>query len=1018
MMRYLDPEEARAIIDPALKVMIDAVHHYGGYVVQSTGDGIFALFGAPTAHEDHPQRALHAAIAMREDLHSHGEIRQIQGRPEVEARIGINTGEVVMRTVLTGGHTEYTPVGHAVNLAARMQTIAPPGGIVVSEDTGRLVEGYFELGTAEPVVVKGISESINVYAVRGLGPLRTHFELAAQRGLTPFVGREYELLQMKRVLELVGESHGQLIALVADAGTGKSRLFHEFKAALPFEYKLFEAHAVSHGKASAWMPVLELLHRYFDLQASDNPAERRGKVRIKLTELDPALNDALPYLFGLLGISESPDPIIQLDSQIKRRRMLEAIKRILIRESLNQPLLVVFEDLHWVDAESQALLNLLADSIANSRVLLLFNFRPEYRHEWGNKSIYSQLHLEPLDQSNADAMLSALLGEGSNLAPLKRLVIQRTGGNPFFIEEMVQALFDDGTLSRNGAVKVERPLAQLRLPPTVQGVLGERIDRLPTDEKDLLQTLAVLGRESVLSLIRQIVPAAEHLLEQRLAALQAADFIYERATPADAEYVFKHALTQQAAYELLLIERRKRLHVRAGAAMELLYSGHLEDHFGQLAYHFSRTENSVKALEYQSKAGDQAQKRYAYATAVVHFSDALELIGQIPWTNSRDKQELTLRLSLGMNLIAITSIGSPVAHENFARARELCRNQNESMEILPALWGLCWFYIGRGELDTARELGKEMLELVANSIERLPWLLANTAMGPALVWSGEFTSARIRLEHGYFLYEQHTPPAQAITDFGVVCLSYLAFTLWSLGFPDQALSRVRESLTLARRLGHVHSIGHALTSVALLHWFRRDTPELMEYAETAIAFATEHELAFWAPMAGILRGCALSEQGGREQAVLEIERELAAYQATGSELSLPMFLGGLVQSYKTAGRIDKALRVLRTAFTVIDKGRLYEAELFRHRAELLLMQTPSGIEEASLSFHAAIEIARHQNAKSWELRATMSLARLLDKQGRRAEAHAMLAAIYNWFTEGFGTADLKDAKSLLDALGL
>jgi predicted ATPase len=338
------------------------------------------------------------------------------------------------------------------------------------------------------------------------------------------------------------------------------------------------------------------------------------------------------------------------------------------------------------------------------------------------------------------------------------------------------------------------------------------------------------------------------------------------------------------------------------------------------------------------------------------------------------------------------------------------------MEILPALWGLCWFYIGRGELDTARELGKEMLRLVANSIERLPWLLTDTALGPALVWSGDFASARIRLEHGYALYEQHNPPAQAITDFGVVCLSYLAFTLWSLGFPNQALARVRESLALARRLGHVHSIGHALTSVALLHWFRRDIPELREYAEAAIAFATEHELAFWAPMAEILKGCAMSDQGDKEQAVLEIERGLAAYQKTGSELSLPMFLGGLIQSYKTAGRIDEALRVLHTVLTTIDKGRLYEAELLRHRAELLLMQTPSSIEEASFSFYAAIEIARHQNAKSWELRAATSFARLLATQGHCEEAHTMLAEIFGWFTEGFDTPDLIDAKLLLDQL--
>src|SRR5216683_702853 len=394
LMRHLDPEEARAIIDPALRIMVDAVRRYDGYVVQSTGDGIFAVFGAPAAYEDHPQRTLYAALRMQGALREHAERLAAQGKPAPQARVGINTGEVVMRMVETGGRVEYTPVGHVANLAARMQSVAPAGGIVISEETRRLSEGYFELRGLGPTEVKGISEPINVYEVVGAGPLRGHFELATRRGLTKFVGREREVAEMKRALELARGGHGQVVAAVAEAGTGKSRLVYEFKAMLPGDCKVLEACSVSHGKASAYLPVLELLYRYFGIEGTDDPGRRREKATGRIAALDPALEETLPLLYTLMGLHEGPDPHAQMDPQIKRRRTLDAIKRIILRESLNQPTVVIFEDLHWIDGETQALLDVLADGIANSRILLLVNYRPEYRHEWTNKSYYAQLRLD------------------------------------------------------------------------------------------------------------------------------------------------------------------------------------------------------------------------------------------------------------------------------------------------------------------------------------------------------------------------------------------------------------------------------------------------------------------------------------------------------------------------------------------------------------------------------------------------------------------------------------------------
>jgi predicted ATPase len=635
---------------------------------------------------------------------------------------------MVLRMVHTGGHTEYTPVGHAANLAARMQTVAPTGGIVISEDTRRLVEGYFELRDLGPTDVKGIEEPINVFEVIGVGPLHGHFDLAVRRGLTKFVGRESELKQMARALELARGGHGQIVAVVAEAGTGKSRLFYEFKATLPAECKVLEAYSVSHGKASAWLPVLELLYDYFGVQQADDPATRREKIRAALAALDSALSDTHAYLFALLVIQENPDPLAQMDPQVKRRRTLDAIKRIVLRESLKQPIVVIFEDLHWIDGETQGLLDLLADGIANSRTLLLVNYRPEYRHEWGNKSYYTQLRLDPLGRESAAEMLSTLLGDGVELNPLKRLIVERTEGNPFFIEEMVQALFDEGALVRNGSVKVARSLSQLRLPPTVQGILASRIDRLSREHKELIQTLAVMGRESPLAVIRQVASPADGEVEPLLSALQAGEFIYEQPAASEVEYVFKHALTQEVAYNSLLIERRKLLHERAGAAIEALYAGRIDDHLSALARHYRRSANTAKALEYLQRAGGQAIQRYSHVEAIELFTTALELLRILPETPERLGRELALRLGLGAALIAIKGWAAPEVGEAFARGRELCRQIGETPHLFQALAGLFGYYATRGEVEPTLELAKQLLSIAERAEDvasyrrhTLPW---------------------------------------------------------------------------------------------------------------------------------------------------------------------------------------------------------------------------------------------------------------------------------------------------------
>jgi class 3 adenylate cyclase len=733
LMEGLDPEEARAIIDPALKLMIDAVHRYDGYVVQSTGDGIFALFGAPVAHEDHPQRALYAALRMQEELKRYSAKVVADGSSPIQGRVGINTGEVVVRSIQTGaGQVEYTPIGHTTNLASRMQTAAPVGSIAVSENTRRLCEGYFVLKPLGATRVKGVSEPVNVYEVTGLGPLRTRLQRSAGRGLTKFVGREREMEALKHAAEQARSGHGQIVAAMAEAGTGKSRLYFEFKAISQSGSMVLETFSVSHGKASAYLPVLDLLHGYFKIAGEDDERSRREKVNGKVLTLDRALEDTVPYLFSLLGIVEGEDPLAQMDGQLKKRRTLEAIKRILLRESLNQPLMVIFEDLHWIDEATQEFLNLLADSIGTAKILLLVNYRPEYSHQWNSKTYYTQLRLDPLGRESAQEMLNALLsiplarsvtgegkrgdepraGEGADLIPLKRLIIEKTEGNPFFMEETVQVLYDEGALVRDGSVvKLTRSLNTLKIPPTVQGILAARIDRLPIDAKELLQTLAVIGREFPLSLIGAVVTKTDDELNRLLNDLQLGEFIYEQPAVGDAEYVFKHALTQEVAYNSVLMDRRQQLHERTAAALETLYTSSVEEHLAALSHHYSRGNNAAKAIQYLTLAGEQARERSAFAEAQVQLQQGLEWIKKLSESPERDARELELAIPLAQVLLVTRGFTAPETRAAAERARDLAEKSGNLTQLIAQVFGIWRGVFFTGDYTTGSLLADRILYL-------------------------------------------------------------------------------------------------------------------------------------------------------------------------------------------------------------------------------------------------------------------------------------------------------------------
>ncbi len=1016
----LDPEEARAIVDPALRLMIDAVRRYDGYIVQSTGDGIFALFGAPVAHEDHPQRALYAALRMQEEIRRYAERLRADGRAPIQIRVGVNTGEVVVRTIATGdGHVEYTPIGHTTNLASRMQTLADPGATVISESTRKLVEGYLALKPLGPARIKGITEPVNVYEVTGLGPLRTRLQRSAGRGLTKFVGREREIETLKHAAGLAREGRGQIAAAVAEAGTGKSRLFFEFKAITQSGWMVLEAFSVSHGKASAYLPVIDLMHSYFGIDSADDARRRRERVAGKIVILDRSLEDTLPYLYSLLAIAEADDPLSDMDAQVRRRRTLDAIKRILLRESLNQPLMVVFEDLHWIDSETQAFLNLLADSIGTAKILLLVDYRPEYSHQWNSKTYYTQLRLDPLGRESAKEMLSSLIGDGEDLVPLKRLVIERTEGNPFFMEEIVQALFEEGALARNGPVKLARSLREIRVPTTVQAVLASRIDRLPPDEKELLQTLAVIGREFSVALARQVAGRPAEELDRMMEHLQFAEFIYEQPGVGEIEYIFKHALTQEVAYNSVLIERRKLLHERIAITIEELFAAQIEDHLGELARHYARSANARKSVDYALLAGRQAAQRSAYAEAIAYLNAGLESLSTLPGGLDRDRLELDLQIASGGVLGAAKGYASGDVERAYLRARKLCARAGTSEQLFRVLDGLRWFYSWKGDLESGLKLDEEMLELAVRRQDPVSEAIALVDRGIDRYVVGEFASARDDLERVLILPDAplRSLDAPYSSSPSVIALSFLSWIRWTLGYPCEALKTSEMALSAARQQSRPLPLVVALYFAGELHWFLRDPHSARHYAEEALSLSGRQGYGLELARSTILRGWALVAQGNPEAGLAETFAGLAAYDATGASMFESAAMAA--DACLIAGRTNQGLEIVARAFKLgWGSGDHFFAEPLHRRlkGELLLRRDPSAAPEAERCFREAIAVASRQKAKSWELGATISLARLLRGTNRRDEARTMLAEIYNWFTEGFDTADLKEAKVLLEEL--
>ncbi|MGT2453966.1 adenylate/guanylate cyclase domain-containing protein [Cupriavidus basilensis] len=1025
----LDPEDARSLIDPIVGWMMEAVHYYEGYVAKSLGDGILALFGAPIAHEDHALRALFAALRMQEAMRRHSDQLRNERGTVPAIRVGVHTGEVVVRCIRKDDlRTDYDPVGHTIHIAARMEGAATPATIFVSEATQKLTDGYIQYRSLGLRQIKGVREPLLLFQVLGLGTMRTRLQVGMHRGLARYVGRDTELNRLAKALELAKAGHGQIIAVVGEAGVGKSRLFYEFKARYQTGCTVLETVSVSHGRAFPCLPLIDILKGYFQISAQDDENLFREKVRDKLLTLDPALETQLPYLLHLFGISGFDSTVSAVDPIVRRQRTFEAVIRLLLRESCKQPLIVLFEDLQWLDGETEAFLNVLIRYVREANILLLVNFRQEYAHNWAGESGNRQLHLEPLEPAAAQDLLSSLVGDHPSLASMKLRILAKTGGNPFFMEEVVKTLAEETVLlGQREHYRVEQTPMEIHIPTTVQGVLAARIDRLSFAQKDLLQTLAIIGKEFPLSLIEHVSGLPGMTLRSLLGDLVAAGFIYERPAYPEVEYLFKHAITQEVASSSLLVSQRTALHRRTAEAIELLFPERLEDYCGELSYHFSKSGNSWKAIEYLYLAGQQALQRCAHCDAIRHLGSALELVKSLPDSPELAREELKILLILGPAWVAARGHGSKEVEETYRRALNLCERSTKNPQLFSAQYGLWSFYYLRGKMGTARVLADRLLAFAMETKEQEELAEAHRVAASTLFRRGEIKGARDHANKSLALRQRVQRPCTKLLRYAqnpdVHLRSTLSRILWYLGLPDQACASSDDAMALARHVADPFALALSLIFAAELHRWRREVALSLDYADAAIALSRELGYPLYVAWGTILRGSALSDRGKHEAGIDEIKEGLCAYEATGAILGKPSLLGLLAGALENAGQADTGLRVLNVAIALANTtGERFDVPmLLKLKGELIQKSyAMSGASERDKEveecFLKARSIAHRQGAMSVELRIVTSLARLWQRQGKTVAGRLMLSKVHGSMTEGFTTGDWLEANALLKGL--
>jgi class 3 adenylate cyclase/tetratricopeptide (TPR) repeat protein len=988
-----DPEEARQLLDPVLERMMEAVHHYEGTVNQVLGDGIMALFGAPIAYEDHAVRACYAALRMQESVTRYGDAMQRSHGVPVQIRIGLNSGEVVVRAIGNDLHMDYTAVGQTTHLAARMEQMAKPGSVLITAETLRLAEGCIQVKPLGPVPVKGLVAPVEVCELVGATPAQTRLQAFAARSLTRFVGRQHELEALCQALEWAGAGHGQVVAIIGEPGVGKTRLVYEFtRSHRTHGWLVLASSSVSYGRATTYLPVRDLLKVYFGIEAHDDERKIREKTTGKLLTLDAALESTLPAFLALLDVSVEDRVWQALDPPQRRQRMFDAVKRLLLWESQVQPLLLVVENLHWIDAETQAVLDSLVENLPTTRMLLLVNYRPEYQHGWGSKAYYTQLRLDPLPPASAEDLLQALLGDDPSLAPLTRLLIARTEGNPFFLEESVRALVETGVLvGQPGAYRLVQAMPTIQVPATIQAVLAARIDRLPPEDKRLLQTAAVIGTEVPFALLQAIAEVPEEVLQRGLAHLQAAEFLYETRLFPERAFTFKHALTHEVAYGGLLHERRRALHARIVEALEGLAGDRVAEQVERLAHHAVLGERWNKALTYCQQAGSKALHRSAPQEARACFEQALSALQHVPATRDTLDHAITLRIRLRHALFHLGEFRRLLAH--LRDAERLAETLDDPRRLGEICTYLVNIHTVLGEPQQAVAASQRALTIATHLRDRALESATSVYLGEAYVALGDYRRAINCAMQNVTSLQTDLGRPRVDMMLSLFSRSWLMWSYAQLGEFTTGFTLGEEAFRLAAVLDLPHCFFQAHYFTAWLYLCRGEVNRALPLLERNFALCQDAGISSTFPWTASALGYAYALGGRVAEALPLLEQSVQQGASMSFMFKQAMRVAWLSEALLRAGRTEEAIQHAIHAFELsrTHQEHGHEAWILRLMGDIAAQRQPPEVEEAAVHYRQALALAADLGMRPLQAHCHHGLGILYAHIGRREQARPELS---------------------------
>lgn len=999
-----DPEQTQTLIGPVIEAMMEAVHRYEGTVNQVLGDGIMALFGAPLASEDHAVHACYAALRMQENVKKYAEQVQQRHRIPLTIRVGLNSGEILVRIIGNDLRLEYTAVGQTVNLASRMEQMATPSSVRATAKTVQLAEGYIDVKLLGPWPVKGLAEPVTVYEVVGAGAARTRLQAAARRGLTSFVDREVESEQLRSAQQLAQTGQAQVAAIVAEPGVGKSRLLHEFlHSSSTKDWLILQSAPPSYCRAISYLPVIELLKQYFMINPHDTTHAIREKASGKMLALDPSLQDAVPPILDLLDSLDSDHPFRSLDPSEHRRKTYQAVIQLLLSESCSRPVLAVFEDLHWYDTLTLGLLDELVVSARNARLLIIVTYRPEHGDHWINRPNYRQLRVYPLMSQNLAEFLDVLLGCDSSLLGLKSFLAERANGNPFFVEEIVRTLVDAGVIEgERGDFHLARPISSIDVPPSVQALLAARIDRLPAAEKQLLQEAAVIGQDVPSNLLHEISGLSEEALRHLLDKLQAAEFIYTTQLFPDLRYTFKHSLICDVAYSGVLRETRREIHARVVGAIERIYADRLAEQVERLAYHSVRGELREKAVRYSWQAGAKAAARGALQEARTSFEQALDILKSLP--ESRETMEEAFEVRLELRTVLRQLGEADLMLEHLREAEVLAERLNDDVRRCRAFSFLTLVLSNLGHVDEAAAIGTRSVEIARRVKDPRLSIITGSTLAEPYYLRGEYERAAEIA--GMTLAA--LPSQWSYEHFGIAVLpsvfarGWLVMSLAALGRFPEAIEHAAEMINLAATTKHVHTIGWAHLSASRLRLVKGDWAAARDLLEKWINMPGTRDVTTLLPWAVTSLAWALAQIGETSQALVrarEGEEHLRRQAAKGIFIHRDWGYYAIARAYLLLGHLDEARRLADSSIESSQHQPGCAAYAQCLLGDLALQPDHFDPEDAAAHYRAALALGEPHGMRPLVAHCHLGLSRLHRRSGNPEHARQDLVAAKNMYNE-------------------